>query len=599
MTDLTGLERIRNFSIIAHIDHGKSTLADRLLEQTGTVPSRSMRAQFLDSMDLERERGITIKLKPIRMDYRGFSLNLIDTPGHVDFSYEVSRSLAAVEGVVLLVDATQGVEAQTLANLYQAIELNLAVIPVLNKIDLPNADPERVRRELANVLGVKPGTILAVSAKTGQGVAEILERVVSDIPPPAGDLKQPARALIFDSAFDEYRGVVTSVRVVDGSFQPGQSVVFKATREMTKILEVGHYGMKLQADQKLAAGAIGYLVTGLKDIQAAHVGDTVTDAVRPGSALPGYRALKPMVFASIFPRTGDDFNRLRQGIMKLKLNDAALSYEPEQSPALGFGFRCGFLGLLHLEVIEERLSREFDMKVVTTVPSVAYRVAQTDGLTKTVASPLDLPDLSRIETVSEPWMVVDVVTPSRYTGAVMSAFQERRGRYRTTEYLDADRCVLHYEMPLASLIVDFHDTLKSVTQGYASLNYDFADYQKTDVVRLDIKVADEPVDALARIVYKPDAYSTARHSVDRLKDLLTRQQFEIKIQALIGGQVIAASRIAPVRKDVTARLSGGDVTRKRKLLEKQKRGKRRLRSIGRVELPARAYLSLLGRPQNR
>ena len=599
MTSAGGLDRIRNFSIIAHIDHGKSTLADRLLELTGTVPSRSMRAQFLDSMDLERERGITIKLKPIRMTYRGFDLNLIDTPGHVDFSYEVSRSLAAVEGVVLLVDATQGVEAQTLANLYQAVELNLVVIPVLNKIDLPNAEPERVRRELANVLGVKPETILAASAKTGQGVAPILDRIVADIPAPSGSLTQPARALIFDSTFDEYRGVITSVRVVDGQFKPGQAVTFSATYETTKILEVGHYGIELTADAVLSAGAIGYLVTGLKDIQAAHVGDTVTDAVRPGLALPGYRALKPMVFASIFPQSGDDFAKLRQGIMKLKLNDAALSYEPEQSPALGFGFRCGFLGLLHLEVVEERLSRESGLAVVTTVPSVAYRIIQTDGQTVTIASPLDLPDSSRIQTVLEPWMTVGVVTPSRYTGAVMAAFQDRRGRYRTTEYLNADRCVLHYEMPLASLIVDFHDTLKSVTQGYASLNYDFADYRPTQVVRLDIRVADEPIDALARIIYQPDAYATARHSVDQLKDLLPRQQFEVKVQALIGGQVIAASRIPPLRKDVTAKLSGGDVTRKRKLLEKQKRGKRRLRSVGRVELPARAYLSLLGRPQNR
>ncbi len=592
---MTPAKHIRNFSIIAHIDHGKSTLADRLLELTGAVSAREMRAQYLDSMELERERGITIKLKPIRMEYRGYVLNLIDTPGHVDFSYEVSRSLAAVEGVLMIVDATQGVEAQTVANLYQAIDQDLAIIPVLNKIDLPNAQVDVVRQEVAKLIGVDPSTILAVSAKTGEGVPAILDRIIESIPAPAELTQSPTQALIFDSQFDDYRGVVASVRVFGGSLRVGQEILHVATHERAKILELGTFGEQYRPAETLTAGEIGYVVSGLRDIQAARVGDTIADGKQPAEALPGYRSLTPMVFAALYPQSGDEYPKLRESLLKLKLNDAALTFEPEQSPALGHGYRCGFLGMLHLEIVEQRLQREFGLSVIVTVPSVGYHARLTSGSVLDVSSPLDLPDPSNLASIEEPIMDVTVVSPSRFVGGIMQACTESRGRYRTTEYLDADRVVLRYDIPLASILVDFHDTLKSVSQGYASLQYDFLRYEETDVVRLDIRVADEVVEALSTIVYRDEAYGAGRRMVDRLKDVLPRQQFEVKIQAAIGGQIIAASRLPALRKDVTAKLYGGDVTRKRKLLEKQKKGKQRMKATGRVAVPSSAFSSLLRR----
>jgi GTP-binding protein LepA len=546
-------------------------------------------------MDLERERGITIKLKPIRMNYRGFVLNLIDTPGHVDFSYEVSRSLAAVEGALMIVDATQGVEAQTVANLYQAIDQGLTIIPVLNKIDLPNAQVETVRQEVAKLIGIDPATILAVSAKTGEGVSAILDRIIEAIPPPKGDPTAKSRALIFDSQFDDYRGVVASVRVVDGTFRVGQDVLHVATGESAKILELGTFGERFHPAQELQPGEIGYIVGGLRDIHLASVGDTITDTQSPAEALPGYRTLTPMVFAALYPQSGDEYPKLRESLLKLKLNDSALSFEPEQSPALGHGYRCGFLGMLHLEIVEQRLQREFDLQVIVTVPSVGYRAQLTSGEMVGVSSPLDLPDPAQLEHIEEPIMDVTVVSPSRFVGGIMQACTDSRGRYRTTEYLDADRVVLRYEIPLVSLLVDFHDTLKSVSQGYASMQYDFLRYEATDVVRLDIRVADDLVEALSTIIYRDEAYAAGRRLVDRLKDILPRQQFEVKIQAAIGGQVIASSRISALRKDVTAKLYGGDVTRKRKLLEKQKKGKKRMKASGRIAVPPSAFSSLLRR----
>ncbi|USN53857.1 MAG: elongation factor 4 [Candidatus Nomurabacteria bacterium] len=588
-------KQIRNFSIIAHIDHGKSTLADRFLELTGTVDARHMRAQYLDRMDLERERGITIKLKPIQMQYKGYTLNLIDTPGHVDFTYEVSRSLAAVEGVILIVDATQGVEAQTVANLYLALQQDLQIIPVMNKIDLPNADVPRVRQELAQLIGVDPESILAVSAKTGEGVEAVLERIIAEVPAPKGTLDAPTQALIFDSYFDDYRGVISSVRVVNGAIRSNEDIRFLATKTQTKALEVGHFGMEFQPKPEIKAGEIGYIVTGLRDIEKAKVGDTISTTKSVATALPGYQAMKPMVFAALYCQSGDEFERLREGIEKLKLNDAALDYIPEHSPALGFGFRCGFLGMLHMEVVEQRLKREFGISVIVSAPSVAYRITTTNKETKDYANPMDWPEANHIVKVEEPWMSVTVVSPNDWIGPVMQAVTDRRGVYKTTEYLEGGRLVLHYEVPLSSLISDFHDTLKSVSQGYASLNYDYLGFREADVTRLDIHVAEEMVDALTMIVNSDEAYREGRRVVDTLKDILPRQQFELKIQALIGGKVIASSRIAPLRKDVTAKLYGGDVTRKRKLLEKQKKGKKRMKTMGRVSIPADAYIKLLRR----
>lgn len=591
---------IRNFCIIAHIDHGKSTLADRLLELTGTVDKRKMKEQILDSMDIERERGITIKLTPARMTYKGHSLNLIDTPGHVDFNYEVSRSLAAVEGVILLVDATQGVQAQTIGNLYLALEENLEIIPVLNKIDLPAADIQSRTAEIVSLIGCKAEEILAVSGKTGQGVIELLDAIIERVSAPIGDASAPTRALVFDSFYDDYRGVMAYIRVVDGKLQKGKKVKMIATGAELQVLETGAITPgSLKSADTLETGQIGYLVTGLKDLSGCRVGDTITSTLNDSTtqALPGYKEVKPMVFAGVFPQEGDDFHRLREAIERLKLNDSALQYESEHSPALGFGFRCGLLGMLHLEILKERLEREFDINLVVTVPSVAYEVVLRKGETIVIKSPLELPDPSHIEVIREPWVKVDIVTPSTYIGTIMQLLQERRGLYQTTEYLAGDRAILHYQIPLAMIIVDFYDKLKSITAGYASLNYEVTDYRPADVVKMDMLVAEEPVDAFSTLVYRDEAERSGRRMAGILKDTIPRQNFVIKLQASVGGKVVASERISAMRKDVTAGLYGGDVTRKRKLLEKQKKGKAKMAALGkgRVSIPTDAYLKVLKR----
>ena len=606
VTRMTDQAHIRNFCIIAHIDHGKSTLADRLLELTGAVDKRKMKDQILDSMDIERERGITIKLTPARMSHKGYTLNLIDTPGHVDFNYEVSRSLAAVEGAILLVDATQGVQAQTIGNLYLALEENLEIIPVLNKIDLPAADIPARTAELISLIGCKPEEILAVSGKTGQGVMELLDAIVERIPAPSGDAVVSTRALIFDSFYDDYRGVMAYIRVVDGSIQKGKKVRMIATGAELQVLETGAITPgALKAADTLEAGQIGYIVTGLKDLSGCRVGDTIssltTSSTSPTFAtpepLPGYKEVKPMVFAGVFPQEGDDFHRLREAIERLKLNDAALVYESEHSPALGFGFRCGLLGMLHLEILKERLEREFGISLVVTVPSVAYEVVMRRGETIVIKSPLELPDPSHIEVIREPWVKVDIVTPSSYIGSIMQLMQERRGVYQTTEYLAGDRAILHYQIPLSMIIVDFYDKLKSLTAGYASLNYEVVDYRPADVVKMDMLVAEEPVDAFSTLVYRDEAERAGRRIAAILKESIPRQNFVIKLQASIGGKVVASERISAMRKDVTAGLYGGDVTRKRKLLEKQKKGKAKMAALGkgRVSIPTDAYLKVLKR----
>ncbi|MBI5467113.1 MAG: elongation factor 4 [Candidatus Kerfeldbacteria bacterium] len=588
------LSTIRNFCIIAHIDHGKSTLADRFLELTGTVAKRDMQEQLLDQMDIERERGITVKLAPVRMQWQGIELNLIDTPGHVDFSYEVSRSLAAVEGAILVVDATQGIQAQTLANLDLAKQQGLVVIPVINKIDLPNADVDQVADDLARLLHIPDDSILRVSAKTGIGVTAILDRVVRDVPPPTGSAERPLRALIFDSMFDTYQGVVTYVRVVDGQLLPHQHLQLMATASATQALDLGMFTPKRVPTPTLQAGEIGYIVTGLKEVAQARVGDTITGQPPSHEALPGYRELKPMVFAGIFTQAGDEYPKLRDAMGKLKLNDAALSFEPEQSPALGFGFRCGFLGLLHLDIVRERLQREYGMDVLVTVPSVGYRVYQQHQPEPLVVrSPLQLPDPSTIARIEEPVMKLSVVTPTDTIGAVMQATQDRRGTFLDMEYLDPSRAVLHFSIPLASILVDYYDILKSVTSGYASLNYELDGYRPADVVRMDILVAGDMVEPLSTMVYRDWSQRAGRKVVEALKELLPRQMFEVKIQAAIGGKVIASERLPAMRKDVTAKLYGGDVTRKRKLLEKQKKGKARMKAMGKVDIPQSAYLAVL------
>lgn len=586
---------IRNFCIIAHIDHGKSTLADRLLEITNTVPKRAMRDQLLDTMDLERERGITIKLQPVRLDYNGYVLNLIDTPGHVDFTYEVSRSLAAVEGAILLVDASQGVEAQTVANLYLALEQGVVIVPAINKIDLPSADIARVEKEIIELIGCDPKDILHVSGKTGQGVGELIDAIIKRVPPPKGDIDKSMSALIFDSQFDEYRGVVAYIRMINGSISRGNRIRFAATEIDGEALEIGVFKPNYVAAESLSAGEIGYLVSGLKDVRLCRVGDTVLDANDHITApLPGYREVKPMVFAGFFLQAGNQYPLLRDALNKLKLSDAALSFEAEHSPALGFGFRIGFLGLLHLEVAQERLRREYGLELVVTVPSVAYRVVTRAGESKIIKSPLELSDQSQVEIIEEPWVKLDVVAPSEYLGAIMQLVANRRGQYINTEYL-GERVLIHYRTPLSSLLVDFYDTLKSATAGYASMNYEFDGFSAADVVRLDIMVAEERVEALSFIVYRDEAYARGREAVAILKENLPRQQFEVKIQAAIGGKIIAAERLSARRKDVTAKLYGGDVTRKQKLLKKQKKGKERMaaQGKGKVPIPADVYLRIL------
>ncbi|MDP2656286.1 MAG: translation elongation factor 4 [bacterium] len=599
---------IRNFCIIAHIDHGKSTLSDRLLEATATVSKRLMKAQILDQMDIERERGITIKLQPARMEYEHektqYILNLIDTPGHVDFTYEVSRSLAAVEGAILLVDATQGIQAQTLANLFLALEQNLTIIPVINKIDLPSARPDEVSREIIHLLGCDMDDIVRVSAKTGEGVHELLSRIVQTVPPPTSREKKNTgtRALIFDSLYDEYRGVVAYVRIIEGAISKHNNIFFKATATKTEALEVGYFKPKMVPSTSLEEGEIGYIVTGLHDVKECGVGDTITLSSTPKvQSLPGYRAAMPMVFAGLFCRDGDQFQYLRDGVEKLKLNDAAFSFEPEHSPALGYGFRCGFLGLLHLEIIQERLKREYNLDLVVTTPSVAYNIILKDNTSVIIHNPLELPDGNNIEHIQEPWTKVDIISPEPYIGNIMSLVAEKKGYYKNTEYLTSAteesvrRVILHFELPLASILVDFYDTLKSVSSGYASLNYEVTGYRNADVVRLDVIVAEDTVDSLATMVYRDQAYFEGKKIVKALKDSLPRQQFEIKLQAAVGGKIVAAERISALRKDVTVGLYGGDVTRKQKLLEKQKKGKKRMKASGKVEIPTDTFLKLLRR----
>lgn len=588
-------ENVRNFCIIAHIDHGKSTLADRLLESTGTVEKRKMKEQMLDQMELERERGITIKLAPARMEYKGLILNLIDTPGHVDFSYEVSRSLAAVEGAILLVDATQGVQAQTIANLYLALEHHLAIIPVLNKIDLPAAQIERTKEEICDLTGCDPSEIILASGKTGQGVPEILDAIISKVPPPKGASSGTFRALIFDSTFDEFKGVIAYVRAIDGVLRKGEKIKFLATASSGEALEVGYFKPQYAPSAEITSGEIGYIVTGLKEIEIVRVGDTIAVAEGAVDPLPGYVMVKPMVFAGLFPREGSDFERLRDAMGKLKLSDSSLSYEPESSSALGFGFRLGLLGLLHLEIVQERLRREHGMELVVTAPSVAYKIYKTDGTEKIIKSPLDLPDPSKIDKMEEPYVKLDVVTPKEYLGAVMQLGVGSRGIYINTEYLGGERAILHFEIPLSSILVDFYDKLKSVSSGYASMNYDLLDYREADIVRLDILVADEMAEALATLVPRDDAYRIGKGIVERLKDAIPQAQFEIKLQAALGGKIIASERIKAFRKDVLAKMSGGDVSRKMKLLAKQKKGKKKMMNKGSVEIPTEAYLAVLKR----
>ena len=593
------MDKIRNFCIIAHIDHGKSTLADRMIEKTGTVDMRKMKSQILDKMDLERERGITIKLAPVTMDYQGYQLNLIDTPGHVDFNYEVSRSLAAVEGAVLLVDATQGIQAQTLANLYLAMEQDLVIIPVVNKIDLPAADVPKVSAEIIKLLGCKESDIVQASGKTGAGVEDILAKVISEIPAPQGDPAKPLRALIFDSNYDEYKGVVAYIRVVDGSISKNNKIKLIATDAKSEALDVGIFSPDYHPTGQLACGQIGYIITGFKTVGDCRVGDTVTiykDDTHLVEALQGYAEAKPMVYAGIFPSEGNNYALLRDGIEKLKLNDAALIYEPEQSQALGLGFRCGFLGLLHLEIFQERLRREHGLELIVTVPSVAYQI-KTKGKAgiMTISSPQQLPDQSQIDSLEEPWVSLDVIVPKEYLGSVMALVQSKRGVYKNTEYIDPTRPILHYDLPMAAVLTDFYDKLKSVSSGYASINYDFIGYREADVVKMDIWVAEEIVESLSMIVYRDDAFSRGKAIVELLKDTLPKQMFVIKLQAMIGGNIIAAERISAMRKDVTAKLYGGDVSRKNKLLDKQKKGKKKMMAAGKgkVAIPSDTFVKLL------
>ncbi|MEK7648838.1 MAG: translation elongation factor 4 [Patescibacteria group bacterium] len=591
---------IRNFCIIAHIDHGKSTLADRLIEHTATVSKREMKDQLLDQMDLERERGITIKLQPVRMEYNNTILNLIDTPGHVDFSYEVSRSLTAVEGAILLVDATQGVQAQTIANVYLALEQNLTIIPVLNKIDLASARIEDAAAEVQSLIGCSRDDILSVSAKTGEGVPELINAIINRIPPPTQSDTSPTRALIFDSVYDEFRGVVAYVRVVDGVIPREQNIRFMASGSSGKVLECGYFRPQYVSSDSLLVGEIGYIVTGLKDVRQCRVGDTIVQSNNTASLpLPGYKEVKPMVFAGIFCKIGDEFKRLRDAVEKLRLNDAAFTFEPEHSPALGFGFRCGFLGMLHLEIVQERLRREYQLDIIITVPSVAYRVFSKNNQEIIIHSPLELEDESAIERIEEPWTLVDILSQESTIGPLISLVMEKQGVYKNTEYLLTEmksgdrRVILHFELPLSAILVDFYDSIKSISSGYASMNYELCGYREADVVKLDIRVSDEIVEELTSLVYRNQAYHVGRKIVESLKKVIERQQFEVKIQAAIGSKVIASERIAPYRKDVTAKLYGGDVTRKQKLLEKQKKGKKRMKQGGHVELPPEAYLSVL------
>jgi len=593
------MSHIRNFSIIAHIDHGKSTLADRLLEHTGAVDRRKMKEQMLDSMDLERERGITIKLNAIRLPYRSadgseYELNLIDTPGHVDFTYEVSRSLEACEGALLVVDASQGVQAQTISNLFLALDAGLEIVPVINKIDLPAAEPERRREELCELIGLEPEDVFLVSAKTGEGIEAVLEAVVRRVPPPSGDPDAPLRALIFDSMYDKYRGAVPFVRVVDGTLREGMRIGFGASDAEYEVDEVGYLRLGYQPTGTLDTGEVGYLTAQIKKISDTKVGDTLFDAEdRATELLPGYVEAQPVVFAGLYPSDSDDFEVLRDALERLQLNDASLHYEPETSQALGFGFRCGFLGLLHMEIVQERLEREFDLDLVTTIPNVEYHVELTSGEIVKVENPSKMPDRGRIESVSEPYVHVHIVSPADYIGGIQAICHDRRGEYDTLQYIDANRVEMRYDMPLAEIVLDFYDRLKSVSRGYAALDYEMAGYRESDLVKLDILLNGDPVDALSMIVHRDEAYEYGRKVASKLKELIPRQMFEVAIQAAIGKDVIARTTVKAMRKNVTAKCYGGDITRKRKLLEKQKEGKRRMKQVGSVEIPQEAFLAVL------
>jgi GTP-binding protein LepA len=595
----TDQAHIRNFSIIAHIDHGKSTLADRILELTHTVDPRNHRPQMLDSMDLERERGITIKAQAVRVFYeardgQAYQLHLIDTPGHVDFTYEVSRSLAACEGALLVVDASQGVEAQTLANTYLAVESGLELIPCLNKIDLPGAEPGRVAGEIAELLGEPADDVLRISAKTGDGVTEVLEELVARVPPPAGDPTAPPRALIFDSEFDQYRGVIAYVRVFDGRFEKGEAIRAMAAGTRADIDDIGFFTPQMTPVDGLGPGEVGYVITGVKDVTKLRVGDTLTTEANPASEpLPGYREVKPMVFCGLFPIDSDRFPELRDALEKLALNDAALSWEPETSDALGFGFRCGFLGLLHMDIVRERLEREYDLELLATMPSVEFEVTLTDGEVVAVHNPTDMPDPARIEEIREPFIRASIICPKEYVGPVMDVCQERRGSHAGTHYLSSERVQLTYDLPLVEIVLDFFDALKSRTRGYASLDYELIGLRASDLVKLDILLAGEPVDALSMVVHRDKAYEVGRGLAEKLRTKIPRQQYDIPVQAAIGSNVVARETIKAFRKDVTQKCYGGDISRKRKLLEKQKAGKRRMKQVGRVEVPQEAFLAVL------
>ncbi len=590
---------IRNFSIIAHIDHGKSTLADRILEITGAVDARDHRPQMLDSMDLERERGITIKAQAVRVEYtaedgRLYRLHLIDTPGHVDFTYEVSRSLAACDGALLLVDASQGVEAQTVANTYLAVDSGLELIPAMNKIDLPGAEPERVAGEISELIGVDPNGVLRISAKTGDGVAELLEALVAQVPSPQGELDAAPRALIFDSEFDQYRGVIAYVRVVDGTLRKDDAIVAMQTGTHAEIDEIGFFGPQMTAVDALHAGEVGYVITGIKDVSHLRVGDTLTTRANAASEpLPGYREIKPMVFCGLFPVETNQFPDLRDALEKLELNDAALTWEPETSEALGFGFRCGFLGLLHMDIVRERLEREYDLELLATTPTVEYDVTLTDGSEVVVHSPSDMPDRAEIASITEPYIRATILTPKEHVGAVMELCQERRGTHVDMTFLSQERVQLHYDLPLAEIVLDFFDQLKSRTKGYASLDYELIGMREGDLVKLDILLSGDKVDALSMVVHRDKAYPAGRVLTERLRKQIPRQQFEVAIQAAIGAKIIARESVKPMRKDVIAKCYGGDVSRKRKLLEKQKAGKKRMKQVGRVEVPQEAFLAVL------
>ncbi|MCS6957475.1 MAG: translation elongation factor 4 [Aquificaceae bacterium] len=594
------MERARNFSIIAHVDHGKSTLADRLLEFTGAVSKREMKEQMLDTLEIERERGITIKLQAVRMFYTAkdgqtYTLHLIDTPGHVDFSYEVSRALAACEGALLLVDATQGIEAQTVANFWKAVEQDLVIIPVINKIDLPAADPERVKRQIEEVLGLDPEDAILASAKEGIGIEQILEAIVKRIPPPKGDPQKPFKALIFDSYYDPYRGAVAFVRVFDGEVKPGARIRLFSTGKEFEVTEVGAQTPKMTKFEKLSAGDVGYIAASIKDVRDIRVGDTITDAKNPASEpVPGFRPAKPMVYAGIYPSEGYTYKELRDALEKYAINDAAIQFEPETSPALGLGFRVGFLGLLHMEIVQERLEREYNISIVTTAPSVVYRVRLKNGQLTEIRNPSELPEnWGLIEAIEEPFVLLTVITPKDYVGSIMNLCQEKRGIQKKFVYLDQNTVFLEYEMPLSEVIMDFHDKVKSLSKGYASYDYEFIGFREEDLVRLNIFINNEPVDALSFIVHREKAYRRARQLVEKLKEVIPRQLFEVKVQAGIGTKIIASERIPPLRANVTAKCYGGDITRKKKLLEKQKEGKKRLKQFGKVELPQEAFLTVL------